>query len=454
MPVFERHSTMPVSVEALSAYHVRRGAFERLIAPWQRVRVLGSAGRVRDGGRYAFDVGRKPLKWRWVVEVSGFDSGRQFTERQLEGPFVFWEHTHRFVPRGRDESELADRVVYRLPADWVSNAVATGAVTRRLERLFRFRHACVRNDLERHAAWSERSRVKVAIAGAGGLIGSHLAVYLTTAGHDVVRLVRRPVRGAGEVTWDPDAGHLDPRSLDGVEAVVNLAGVNLTSIWTKGRKEAILGSRVRSTRTLVAAMERMETPPAVLVSASAVGAYGSRGDEALTELSDRGTGFLAKVCREWEAAAAPAAAVGVRVVTPRLGIVLAASGGALAAMLPVFRAGLGGRIGPGWQWWPWVALEDVLGALEWLIHDRELDGVVNVVAPEDVTNREFTRTLGRVLRRPASLEVPRGVVESFGGMPEEMLLASQRVVPARLNMRGFRFAFPSLEAALRYELGR
>lgn len=454
MPVFERHSTMPCPVDELFAYYVRPRAFERLMPPWERFRVVEQTDGMRDGGRLVFDAGPGPFKLRWVAEMSGYVEGRQFTDRQTVGPFALWEHTHRFLPRGDDQSELIDHVEYRLPAGWVADLIASGAVTRQLERLFRFRHARTRNDLERHAMWAGQRRLKVAIAGASGLIGSHLAVYLMTAGHDVVRLVRRPVAQADEIAWYPDAGRLDPSDLHGVDAVVNLAGVSLASIWTKSRKEAILRSRVQATQTLVTAIAHMETPPAVLVSASAIGAYGPTSGEALTEEGALGTGFLADVCREWEAAAAPAAAAGVRVVTPRFGIVLTASGGALAAMLPVFRAGLGGRVGEGWQWWSWVALDDLLGALEWAIHDRALDGVVNVVSPEAVTNREFTRTLGRVLRRPAVLEAPRGIVEKFGGMPKEMLLASQRVVPMRLRERGFPFAFPGLEQALRYELGR
>jgi uncharacterized protein (TIGR01777 family) len=199
----------------------------------------------------------------------------------------------------------------------------------------------------------------------------------------------------------------------------------------------------------------MERPPRVFVSASAVGAYGSRGSEILTESAALGDGYLADVCRAWEAAAAPAAAAGVRVVTPRFGIVMSGAGGALAKMLPAFKSGLGTRLGAGDQWWSWIALDDLLAAVEWILHDEELSGVVNVTAPDPVTNRAFTKTLGRVLHRPAALAVPRlAVAKGLGGMGEEMLLASQRAVPARLAQGGFRFDFPVLEDALRFELGR
>jgi uncharacterized protein len=456
MPVFEWRSSMPVPVGELFAYHARPGAFERLAPPWQRMRILEQEGGMKDGGRVAFKVYAGPVGRRWVAEMSGYVEGRQFVDRQVRGPFASWEHTHRFLP-GDDEgsSELYDHVEYSLPAGLVTDPFGAGLVRRQLERLFLFRHARTRSDLERHAVWVERPRLRVAISGASGLIGCALAVYLTTAGHEVVKLVRREAAGPDEVSWDPAAGRLDPSDLAGVDAVVNLAGVSISGLWTAGRREAILSSRVQATEALVGALSKMETPPKVLVSASAVGAYGSRGDEELTEFVALGDGYLADVCRAWEAAAAPAVEAGVRVVTPRFGIVLSGAGGALAKMLPAFKAGLGMRLGDGDQWWSWVDLDDLLATLEWALHDDELSGVVNVTAPGLVTNLEFTKTLGRVLRRPAALAAPRvAVAKGLGKMGEEMFLASQRAVPAMLRQRGFRFGHPELEPALRYELGR
>jgi uncharacterized protein (TIGR01777 family) len=455
MPVFETRAVMPVPVQELFAYHARPGAFERLIPPWQRLDIVEQSGGMRDGGRVAFDVRVGPLKRRWVAEMSGYEDGRQFVDTQVEGPFASWQHTHRFVALDASTSELIDHVEYRLPAGELAGWLGEGTAERQLQRLFTFRHERTRLDLERHAAWRERPRLKVAISGAGGLIGSHLAVYLSTAGHEVVRLVRREAQAPDEVSWDPTMARLDPGDLAGVDAVVNLAGATIGTVWTRSRRTAIMASREEATGTLVAAIAKMETPPRVLVSSSAVGAYGSRAGLALTEESELGDGYLADVCRVWEAAAAQAGASGVRVVTPRQGIVVSASGGALAPMLPAFRAGLGTRIGDGTQWWSWVALDDVLSAYEWMLYDEELSGAVNLTAPEPVTNLEFTKTLGHVLHRPAVLFAPQRVVSTtLGGMAREMLLASQRAVPMRLRQRGFRFTFPTLEPALRYELGR
>jgi hypothetical protein len=212
---------------------------------------------------------------------------------------------------------------------------------------------------------------------------------------------------------------------------------------------------VDSTRTLSATLAQMDAPPRVFVSASAVGAYGSRGGEEITEDSGLGSGFLADVCREWEAAATAAAESGVRIVTPRFGVMMSGAGGVLGPVLPLFRAGLGGQLGDGRQWWSWVDLDDGLAALEWMLHDEELAGPVNLAAPDAVTNREFTKTLAHVLRRPSVFGAPRGVLErALGGMAHEMLLASQRAVPAKLTARGFSFARPALEASLRFQLGR
>lgn len=455
MPVFEWRSVMPAPVQELFAYHARPGAFARLAPPWQKLRVLEQTGGMNDGGRVVFDVYAGPLKRRWVAEMSGYEQDRQFCDRQIEGPFAAWQHTHRFLPRVDGRSELIDHVEYSLPAGGLTDWLGAGTADRQLARLFRFRHARTRMDLERHALWSGKPRLRVAIAGSSGLLATALAGYLRTAGHEVVKLVRRDADGPGEVSWDPAARRLDPAALAGVDAVVNLAGATIASLWTASRRAAILDSRVQATETLVTALSRVGTPPRVLISASAVGAYGSQGGLALTEESDLGDGFLADVCRAWEAAAMTAAEAGVRVVTPRFGIVVSAAGGALAQMLPAFRAGLGTRLGDGNQWWSWVDLDDVLGALEWLLFDDELSGPVNVTAPEPVTNLEFTKTVGRVLRRPAVLVAPQmAVSRGLGGMGREMFLASQRAVPMRLNQRGFRFVFPELEPALRYELGR
>ncbi len=295
----------------------------------------------------------------------------------------------------------------------------------------------------------------VAVTGSHGLVGSALVSLLTTRGHRVTRLVRGAPRTADEAAWDPVRGLPDPSRLDGVDAVVHLAGENIAAgRWTPARKEAIRQSRVQGTRRLAEDLARLPRPPRVLVSASAVGYYGDRGDEVLREDSPAGGGFLADVCREWEAATESASQVGSRVVHLRFGMILSPAGGALAKMLPVFRLGLGGRIGSGRQFVSWVALDDVLGVILHAMVAERARGPLNVVAPAPVTNADFTRTLSRVLSRPAILPLPALAARlALGEMADALLLASVRVVPARLVESGYSHRYPDLEAALRHLLG-
>lgn len=298
---------------------------------------------------------------------------------------------------------------------------------------------------------------RVIVTGASGLIGASLTASLAAAGHRVDRLVRRePASGSSEIRWDPGAGVLDPVPLEGAGAVVHLAGESVAAgRWTAARKAAIRRSRVEGTRLLAETLARLDRPPGVLVSASATGYYGAAGDEPLTEASAAGAGFLAEVCRAWEAATEPAARAGIRVVTLRIGLVLAARGGALGQMLVPFRLGLGGVVGTGRQWMSWIALGDLIGAILHLLGAGDVAGPVNAVAPGPVTNREFTRTLGRVLGRPTLAPLPAPLVRLlFGEMGQTLLLDGARVLPARLLASGFRFLAPDLETALRRELGR
>ena len=298
---------------------------------------------------------------------------------------------------------------------------------------------------------SDRPGMSLIVSGASGLIGSAVTGRLTARGHRVRRMVRRPAK-PGEISWDPATGKIDTAGLEAADGVVHLAGENLGARWTRARKARIRDSRIQGTSLLSETLARLARPPRVLISASAVGIYGDRGDEPLTESSSLGDShdFLVRVGREWEAAADPARAAGIRVVHPRFGVVLTPGGGALQRLLLPFRLGLGGRVGSGAQWFSWVALWDVVNAVEHLLSTEALEGPVNVSAPEPVTNREFTRTLGRVLGRPAVLPVPAAALRlAFGEMADRTLLSSARVLPARLLESGYRFTHPSLEGALR-----
>ena len=301
--------------------------------------------------------------------------------------------------------------------------------------------------------------MKVAVTGATGLVGSALVPFLLSGGHEVVPLRRAPAGGSGDGDapgWDPQTGALSPGVADGLDAVVHLAGENIAAgRWTAARKARIRDSRVNGTGRLAEALATLAGPPRTLVVASAIGFYGDRGDDVLDETSAPGEGFLPGVCQSWEASAAPAREAGIRVVHLRIGIVLTPAGGALGQMLLPFRMGVGGVIGTGRQYMSWVALDDVLGGVLHALRTEDLAGAVNMVSPNAVTNREFTKTLGRVLRRPTVFPLPAfGARLAFGEMADALLLASSRVVPGRLRDSGFEFRYPGLEDALRHLLGR
>ena len=299
--------------------------------------------------------------------------------------------------------------------------------------------------------------MKIAVAGATGFIGQALVAHLGAAGHRVVRLVRRGADASrGDVTWDPAKGVLDPAALDGVQAVVNLAGEPVAERWTADRKRRIKSSRVEGTTLIAKTLVGLARPPRVLVNASAIGIYGDRGDEVLDESAKPGTGFLADVAQAWEASAAPAVERGIRTVLARFGIVLGAAGGALEKMLPPFKLGAGGRLGSGKQWMSWVTLDDVVAAIDYAITSDRVIGPVNVVAPHPVTNADFTHELGAALHRPSVATVPAFALRfAYGEMGEAVLLASQRVVPAALERAGFLFKHTILGDALKQiPLGR
>jgi hypothetical protein len=290
--------------------------------------------------------------------------------------------------------------------------------------------------------------VDIAVTGSHGLIGAALIRSLEADGHHVRRVVRSNA-GPGDVAWDIDAGAIDAAALAGVEAVVHLAGEGIGAHrWTDEQKRRILESRSKGTALLAGALAAMTPPPSVLVSASAVGFYGDRGDEILTEDSGSGTGFLVEVCQAWEGATAVAANAGIRVAISRMGIVLDAKGGALAKLLPLFKLGLGGRMGSGRQWWSWIAIDDAVGALRWLL-DHDVHGAANLTSPEPVTNATFAKALGRALHRPSFLPTPKlGPALVVGREAAAELFGSQRAVPATLQSAGYQFHYPMLDPAL------
>ncbi len=431
-------------------WHTRPGAMRRLVPPWQPMTVVSEARSLADG----VAVLGLPGGLRWVArhQPDAYVDGHRFVDElssdgvtswppRLAGP---WRHTHTFDEHGSG-TRINDHVEAAVPAAL-------------LRPTFAYRHQQLIGDLAAHqrAEAAGAQPLTVAVTGASGLVGAALCAFLTTGGHRVIRLVRRPAENDDERRWDPAAPAAD--LLRGVDAVIHLAGESIAGRFTKSHRKAIRDSRIEPTRRLAEAAAATEDGPSTFISASAIGYYGyDRGDVTLTEDGSRGgDGFLAEVVTDWEAATAPAVDGGLRVVLVRTGIVQAAAGGTLKLLRPLFAAGLGGRVGDGTQWLSWIGLDDLVDIYHRALYDTDIQGPVNAVAPNPVRNTEYTKELARVLHRPALLPVPSlGPKVLLGAQgARELAEASQRVLPTKLLAAGHPFRHSHVAETLAHQLGR
>lgn len=347
---------------------------------------------------------------------------------------------------------MRDEIHFTLP---YGTGLLTPLINHELQRLFRYRHMILTNDMQLHARFKEAPRKTILVSGSSGFIGSALCAFLSTAGHTVIRLVRRPSRDPRERSWNPEQDNLDPAVFDGIDALIHLGGEGLLGHrWTPEYKQRILESRTKSSALLCRTISQLQRKPEVVIMASAIGYYGDTGDTLVDERSPAGTGFLADTCKAWEASARDSLQGSTRLVHIRIGTVLNASGGALKQMLPIFKLGGGGVLGNGRHYMSWIALQDLLGIFEHAIYTPSMHGPYNAVAPYPVTNREFTKTLGKVLHRFTIIPTPAAVLRMiFGEVADAVLLASSRVAPRAIAEAGYSFTLPNLEDALRFECG-
>ncbi|UUO09057.1 TIGR01777 family oxidoreductase [Blastopirellula sp. J2-11] len=452
--VFQLRSEVPAPVEVVFRWHQRPGALERLTPPWESLTVQSYEPGLAPGTQAKLITKVGPFRVTWVAEHRELIENRLFRDVQLSGPFAHWDHEHRFGATDTTHSYLEDHVEYSAPGGSLGRMLGGGFVAGKIERMFRYRHATMLADLAAHQPYQENRPMKIAITGASGLVGKQLSAFLSTGGHEVVPMTRS--REKSGVYWNYKKGEIDQASLAGVDAVVHLAGEGIAdSRWNEKQKAKIRNSRVDGTTFLSNQLAALSILPKSLICASAIGYYGDSGDQPVDETSPAGAGFLPDVCRVWELACAPAASAGIRVANVRLGVVLSPQGGALAKMLLPFKLGAGGVIGSGKQVWSWITLDDVIGAIHHCIMNDQLVGPVNLTAPNPVTNREFTKTLGRVLNRPTIFPMPGFAARlALGEMADDLLLASSRVTPARLLETNYTFRDPELEPALRRILGR
>ncbi len=441
----ECSTLLDAPIDEVLAWHERPGAIERLLPPWLPLRVEAESRSLADGTA----VLRLPLGIRWSArhDPGSFQPGRRFVDRlsnPVLGRLVPWEHVHELEAVSGGRTRMTDRVTSRIPDRFLAQNLA-------------YRGRQLVGDLASHdlAARLGAEPMTIAVTGSSGLVGTALCAFLSTGGHRVVRLVRSNRSGVGATAverriWDPSDPA--PLLLDGVDGVIHLAGSPVAGRFDDDHKRAVRDSRIGPTRRLAALVG--DRP---FVVASAVGIYGpDRGDEVLTESSGRGDGFLADVVSEWEAAADPARDSASRVTHVRTGIVQSPRGGVLRRLRPLFELGVGGRLGTGRQWTPWIGIDDIVDVYLRCLVDASIEGPVHAVAPHPERNADYTRTLARVLRRPAVLPVPRfGPRLLFGAEAlDEFVLAGQNVTPTVLQDRGHPFRFPQLEPALRHLLGR
>ncbi|MCD8481538.1 MAG: TIGR01777 family oxidoreductase [Verrucomicrobia bacterium] len=427
--------------ETLWRYHSVPGMVQRLTPPWERTCVEFTPETLTEGSVARLRIKKAGIWLSWHARHEDVQPGSGFADRQTKGPFAYWRHEHLFAGNGKD-SWLQDTVRFKLPFEPFTRP-AKQWVLQQLEAMFAYRHRITAMDIEReHTLFGgpATTKLRVAITGMTGMLGSSLATYLRWRGHEVIGITRN--KKDGWIQWNPDAAELDPEQLEGLDAVIHLAGENLADgRWTETRKRSILQSRTRSTQLLVTTLANLKRRPSIFISASGIHAGG--------------TGFPAEVCDAWEKASDGLDRIGIRRVILRFGAILQPSGGALAKMLPAFRMGLGGSIGGGQQRMPWIALEDAVEVTTLALERHDFQGALEVVAPQSINQAAFAKALAKSLRRPAIFPLPAMVVRVlFGEMGEAMVLSDISATPVKLLSRNYRFRWPKIEPFLHHVLGR
>jgi uncharacterized protein len=449
MPVFESTVDLPVNVQDAFAYHEREGALQRLIPPWESVEIESSDGSIKPGAKVVLKTKLACVPLRWVAEHRDYDPPNRFEDVALSGPFASWHHKHLFRAVTPVSSQMTDHIEYEVPMGAVGQTFGGSFVHNQLKSMFAYRHRTTHDDLATQARYA-LAPMKIGITGSNGLVGNELVPFLSLLGHTPLR-ANRHGRGT-ETTFDLSGD----QSWNDCDAVIHLAGKSIADArWTDKVKQDLRDSRVEPTRRLCEKLASLSKPPKVLICASAIGIYGNRGDEILTEDSSIADDFLAGIGKQWEDACEPARQASIRIVSVRFGIILSPRGGALQKMLLPTKFGAGGTLGDGKQWWSWVAMDDALAAIYHALATETIDGPMNVTAPNPVTQKQFAKTLGTVLSRPSMIPAPAFALRlAMGEMADALLLCSARVEPKVLQSTSYPFRFSDLEVALRHLLGR
>lgn len=451
--IFNYISTFPYSKDHLYSYHIRPGALERLIPPWEKTTVIRRRGGVDPGGEVVMRMHAGPVPFHWVAHHVEHVPEDMFRDIMHSGPFSSWSHSHLFSGNGTS-SHLEDRITYALPLHSFLPRFFRNSIRKTLSRTFQYREKVLNSDLALHEKYGGRKR-KVLISGASGVLGKALCPLLTTGGHEVWKLVRKEARKErNELYWNPSTGEID--NLPAIDAVIHLAGEYIgLGRWSKEKKREVIESREKGTALLTRTCAALPTPPEVFLSASAVGYYGDTGDQQVKENYPAGSDFISHVCRAWEDSTQPARESGIRTVLLRIGIALSPGGGALQRLLSTSSLGFFRRFGSGEQYISWISLDDTISAIYHAMCCPALHGAINIAAPQPVTNSEFMKVLSSVSGKPCTIPVPSKLLSLvYGQMAKEILLSGCKVDCSKLVNSGFTFRHPTLKEALLDLMGK
>ncbi len=461
-----KRSVIPNNVNIIFDYHTRNGALERLVPPWSRLKVVSQKGGIDNDAISIFQIKLGPINFKWVSKHFGYIHNNQFQDKMIRGPFQKWVHTHSFIPQGANQCIIEDKINYVPKLGKICSEIIRKRIQNYLNQFFLYRSRILVNDLYFEKMVLEKEK-KILITGSHGLIGSALIPLLTNLGkHKITSLVRNTNNknkhsksNTGHqkiIYWDPEHKKLNHHDLENFDIIIHLAGENIFGRWTDTKKQKILNSRIEGTALLSESLTKLSNPPSLLICASAIGYYGNRPNEVLTEESSSGDGFLSDVCQEWENATKDASKIGIRVVNTRFGMVLTPKGGILHKLLESFKLGLGITIGGNKdQYINWISIEDVIKSICYSIINTSIQGAVNVVSPNPVTNLEFSNTLKKLYNTKLSIPINQHITKLiFGQMSDELLSTNMYVIPQKLISTGYKFFNPELEDTLRFLLGK